>query len=129
MLTTRLLIIAITTTAIIAAVTTVSLSAATPTFAKINCNESPDGTTTCVGGTSHQQEGLPSVGGHGGRFVLSESGQVITNNGGSGANVGSSVGGFGFRLACDPICTGAGNGVSGFHAKGPGGNSGNVPPQ
>ena len=46
-----------------------------------------------------------------GRELLSESGQVITNNGGFGQNVGSSVGGTG----------------SGQHAKGPGGNSGNAP--
>jgi hypothetical protein len=70
------------------------------------------------GGTSPSD--LP--GGGGGRAVLSESGQVITNNGG-GLNDGDSVGGFGFRLECDPVCNKQVVG-SGLHPKGPGGNSG-----
>jgi hypothetical protein len=127
---TKLLAIAITTAAIIAAVTTVS--AASPAFAKRNCNEdnslcsgdSGCGATGCTGGTSPTD--VP--GGGGGRALLSESNQVITNNGGFGQNVGSSVGGFGFRLACDPICQTSGNDVIGLHAKGPGGNSDSVPP-
>jgi hypothetical protein len=41
---------------------------------------------------------------------------VITNNGGFDQNVGSSVGGIGFRLACDPVCTGPVGG-SGLHPK------------
>jgi hypothetical protein len=129
---TKLLVIAITTAAIIAAVTTTSLSAATPAFAKRNCNEdntlcsggSGCGTAGCTGGTSPSD--IP--GGGGGRALLSESKQVITNNGGFGQNVGSSVGGAGGRLACDPICQTSGNGVIGLHAKGPGGNSDSVPP-
>ena len=123
---TKLLVIVITTAAIIAAATTTSLSAATPAFAKLNCNEdnticsggSGCGRAGCTGGTSPTD--VP--GGGGGRSVLSESGQVITNNGGFGQNVGSSVGGSGFRLACDPVCTSVGG--SGLHPKGPGGNSG-----
>jgi hypothetical protein len=101
----KLLMIVITTAVIIAMATTTSLSAATPAFAKINCNAdrtvctggSGCGTAGCQGGTSPGD--VP--GGGGGRAVLSESGQVITNNGGFGLNVGSSVGGIGFRLGCD----------------------------
>ena len=111
---TKLLVIVITTTAIIAAATiTTSLSAAKPAFAKRNCNED---LSICSGGSGCgaagcQADTRPSdvPGGGGGRAVLSESGQVITNNGGQGQNVGSSVGGFGFRLACDASgCTSVG---------------------
>jgi hypothetical protein len=107
---TKLLVIAITDAAIIAAATTSSLSAATPAFAKRNCNEdltictggSGCGTAGCQGGISPSD--IP--GGGGGRAILSESDkQVITNNGGFGQNDGDSVGGKGFRLECDPICT------------------------
>jgi hypothetical protein len=132
---TKFLVIVITATAILAAVTiTTSLGAARPAFAKRNCNED---STICSGGSGCgaagcQADTRPSdvPGGGGGRFVLSESGQVITNNGGLGQNVGSSVGGFGFRLACDPSsgCQVSGNGVTGLHTKGPGGNSDSVPP-
>jgi hypothetical protein len=101
---TKLLVIVIATAAIIAMATTTSISAATPAFAKINerCDAS---SCTFVGGTSNKKEDIDTPGGHGGRAVLSESGQVITNNGGFGQNLGTSVGGSGFRLACDPICT------------------------
>ena len=55
-------------------------------------------------------------GGGGGRADTIKSGQVITNNGGLGQNVGSSVGGLGFRLACDASgCTSVGG--SGLHPK------------
>jgi hypothetical protein len=120
---TKLLVIAITTAAIIAAVTTTSLSAATPAFAKRNCNED---STICSGGSGCDVAGCqadtrPSdvPGGGGGRAVLSESKQVITNNGGFGQNVGSSVGGTGFRLACDGSdCTLVGTPVGrGLHPK------------
>jgi hypothetical protein len=107
--TSTKLLVVITATAIIAAATTTSLSAASPAFAKRNCNEdnticsggSGCGTAGCQGGTSPSDV----AGGGGGRAVLSESGQVITNNGGFGQNVGTSVGGIGFRLTCDPACT------------------------
>ena len=125
---TKFSLIVITTTAIIAAATTTSLSAATPAFAKRNCNEdntictggSGCGTAGCQGGTSPSD--VP--GGGGGRAILSESKNVITNNGGFGQNLGTSVGGGGFRLACDPICPPDPVGGSGLHVKGPGGNSG-----
>ena len=106
---TKLLVIVITTAAIVAAAKTTSLSAATPAFAKRNCNTdqtvctggSGCGTAGCQGGTSPSD--VP--GGGGGRAILSESKEVITNNGGFGQNDGDSVGGKGFRLECDPICT------------------------
>jgi hypothetical protein len=118
---TKLLVIVITTVAIAAMATTTSLSAATPAFAKRNCNEdnticsggSGCGTAGCQGGTSPSD--VP--GGGGGRAIQSEppDQQVITNNGGFGQNVGTSVGGIGFRLACDPVCTQVGG--SGLHPK------------
>src|SRR5262245_20267440 len=102
---TKLLVMIITTAAIITAATTTSSSAASPAFANRNCNAD---NTICTGGSGCgaagcQADTRPSdVPGRGrGRAELSESGQLKTSNGGFGQNVGSSVGGKGFRLTCN----------------------------
>jgi hypothetical protein len=129
---TKPLVITITTAAIIAAVTTTSLSAATQAFAKINCKER--GTfTVCSGGESIKNcatcEGRTDPGGGGRRTVIDEGGFAVSHSGGGGANL---------ELGSGQILVGGGGGHfttegpdvagSGQHLKGPGGNSGNVPP-
>jgi hypothetical protein len=121
-ISTKLLAISITTAAIIAAVTTTSLSAASPAFAKFDCNETETG-VVCSGGSS----GPDRPGGFGGRIALDEDSGTITRSGGSGENTGAFVGGGAGHSICDLTgCTERGG--SGQHEKGPGGNSGSVPP-
>jgi hypothetical protein len=127
---TKLLVITITTAAIIAAVTT-TVSAATPAFAKVNCNED---NSVCTGGQSLKKcDGcIDAPGGAGGRNVQEESG-AGTNSGGFGGQIpqpggDTLVGGGGGHVICDAVSCSDPVGGSGFHEKGPGGNSDNALP-
>jgi hypothetical protein len=123
--TSTKLLIMITTAAIAAMATTTTISAATPAFAKVNCTDNPDGTTTCRGGDSFKTGGLDIPGGHGGRFTTDLDSALRIETGGVGQNTGDTVGGQGRQIACDlfnPICPKIVGG-SGLHDKGPGGNS------
>ena len=122
-ISTKLLVMVITTAAIIAAVTTISISAARPAFAKLNCSD--DGLRCSGGGPS------PANGGGGGIDIFgSVGGSAVFRSGGFGVGTDAGVGGGGEHHTCDTsgVCQASGNGVTGFHVKGPGGNSGDVPP-